>query len=88
MTWANVLRSFVRQSKKRTNVDGSPKLIVFCMQSRRCTKQCKECLHFRSELRFIQSGLATPDVIYLGDGEMEKGNYNKSGVDLPPRCLV
>lgn len=81
MTWANVLRSFVRQSRKRSNIDGSPKLIVFCMQSRRCTEQCKDCLHFRSELRFIQSGLTTPEVIYLGDGQMEKGNYNKGTIE-------
>ena len=49
------------------NPDGSKRLLVFCLRSFRCEKQCRECLLTRSRWRLEGSGSAAaiPKVIYL-----------------------
>ena len=68
-SWSRVLRSFVTQSKKRINFDGTPKLIAFCLQNRRCTQQCDECLRIRSEMHWQKNGVYLPKVIYVPDNK-------------------
>jgi hypothetical protein len=70
VAWGGVLRSFVTQSKKQRNIDGSAKLLVFCVRNRRCQKQCNECLKLRSEMQWAQNGFSVlPKVIYMPDGK-------------------
>lgn len=50
---------------KRRNVDGSTKLIVFCLQNYRCQVQCEECLKWRNEWEQKKKHDLLPKVIYV-----------------------
>lgn len=65
---ALALRSLGRLARARPTVDGSTRLIAFCLANYRCTNQCQLCLQMRSQWRMADLGMVPPRVIYLGDG--------------------
>ena len=69
---ALALRSLGRLARLNPNVDGSTRLVVFCLANYRCAAQCPRCLYMRSHWRLVDSGLMPPRVIYLGNGSDEE----------------
>jgi len=79
---ALALRSLGRLARLNPNVDGSPRLVAFCLANYRCATQCQRCLYMRSHWRLVDSGLMPPRVIYLGNGLDEEKESTGALSDL------